>query len=187
MNRQHVAGYVLAVVCILSTARSQELKLGRGTVCWPLNFSGVTLGVSSDSEVERLLGKGVVRKNEGDTGGRYFIDEGHTATLHVVSYTDYVVGELTLGAGVDPTIQASELKQAESKWFRPADGFGNWHALHLGSSKGDVLKNLGEPKKRIAANDWRYETICECELPEYFDIFFKGDNVAKVAFSAPAG
>lgn len=187
MNRQLIVGCALVVVCMVSTARSQELKLKRGTVCWPLNFSGVTLGVTSDSEVERLLGKGIARKNEGDTGGRYFVDDGHTATLHVVSYTDSIVGELTLRAGVDPAIHASELKQAESKWFKPADGFGNWHALHLGSSRDEVLKNLGEPKKRIAANDWRYETICECELPESFDVFFKDNTLVKVVFSAPAG
>lgn len=187
MNRYLIAGCVLAVACALVTARSQDLKLKRGTVCWPLNFSGITLSVTSDSEVERLLGKGVARKNEGDTGGRYFIDEGHTATLHAVSYTDSVVGELTLRAGVDPSIHASELRQAESKWFKPTDGFGNWHALHLGSPRDEVLKNLGEPKKRIAASDWRYETICECELPEYFDIVFKDDTVVKVVFSAPAG
>jgi hypothetical protein len=187
MNRQFIAGCTLAVVGILSTSRAQELKPQHGTVCWPLNFSGVTLGVTSDPEVERLLGSGVARRNEGDTGGRYFIDEGHTATLHVISYTDYVVGELTLRAGVDPAIHASELKRAKSKWFRPADGFGNWHALHLGSSTEEVLKNLGQPKKRIAANDWRYETICECELPEYFDVFFKDNSIVKVVFSAPAG
>jgi hypothetical protein len=92
-----------------------------------------------------------------------------------------------LQAGVDPAIRASELKQAESKWFNPADGFGNWHALRLGSSRDDVVKNLGEPKKRISANDWQYETTCTCELPEFFDIFFKNDKVAKVVFSAPAG
>ena len=187
MNRQLIVGCALVVVCIVSAARSQELKLKRGTGCWPLNFSGVTLGVTSDPEVERLLGKGIARKNEGDTGGRYFVDEGHTATLHLVSYTDSIVGEVTLRVGVDPAIPASELKQAESKWFKPADGFGNWHALHLGSSKDDVLKNLGEPKKRIAANDWRYETICECELPEYFDVFFKENTLVKVVFSAPVG
>ena len=34
------------------------------------SFSDVTLGVTSDPQVERLLGKGVARKNEGDTGGR---------------------------------------------------------------------------------------------------------------------
>jgi hypothetical protein len=187
MNRQLITGCALAVACVLSTARSQELKLHRGTVCWPLHFSGITLGETNDSEVQRLLGKGVSRTREVETAGRYFIDEGHTATLHVVSYTDQGVGELTLRAGIDPAIGTGELKQTESKWFKPADGFGNWHALHLGSSKDEVLKNLGEPKKRVATSDWRYETICECELPEYFDVFFKGNNVVKVVFSAPAG
>ena len=187
MNRHIVAGCAIALACIVSVARSQDLKLRKGTVCWPLHFSGITLSLTTDSEVQRLLGKGVARKNEGDTGGRYFIDEGHTATLHAVSYTDSVVGELTLEAGVDPVIRTIELKQAESSWFKPADGFGNWHALHLGSSRDDVLKNLGEPKKRVAANDWRYETICECELPEFFDVFFKDNTVVKVVFSAPAG
>jgi hypothetical protein len=143
--------------------------------------------VTDDSQVQRLLGGGVARKDEGDTGGRYFIDKAHTATLHVVSYTMEVVGEVTLRGGVDPTVRANELKQAESQWFKPDEGFGNWHALHLGSSSDDVLKNLGEPKKRVAANDWRYETICECELPEYFDVFFKDGKIVRVVFSAPAG
>ena len=187
MNRHLVFGCVMAVACIVSAALSQDLKLRKGTVCWPLHFSGITLGLTTDSEVQRLLGDGAARKNEGDTGGRYFIDESHTATLHAISYTDSVVGELTLRSGVDPTIHASEVKQAESKWFKPADGFGNWHALHLGSSRDDVMKNLGEPKNRVAANNWRYETICECELPEFFDVFFKDNIVVKVVFSAPAG
>ncbi len=187
MNRQLIIGGALVVVCMVSMVRSQELKLKRGTVCWPLNFSGVTLGVTSDSEVQRLLGKGVARGNEGDGVGRYFIDEAHTATLHAVSYTDEIVGELTLRAGIDPAVHANELKQAESKWFNPTDGFGNRHALRLGSSRDDVLKNLGEPKKKIAVNDWRYGTVCECELPEFFDVFFKGNTVVKVLFSAPAG
>jgi hypothetical protein len=135
----------------------------------------------SDSSAKVLLGHGRSRRLDVTSSMR------DTLRLHVVSYTDFVVGELTWRAGVDPAIHASELKQAESKWFKPADGFGNWHALHLGSSKDDVLKNLGEPKKRVAPTDWRYETICECELPEYFDVFFKDNNVVKVVFSAPAG
>jgi hypothetical protein len=187
MNRRLVLGCLMSLACFLSPARSQDLKLRKGTVCWPLHFSGITLGLTTDSEVRRLLGEGAARKNEGDTGGRYFIDERHTATLHVVSYTDSVVGELTLRSGVDPTMHDRELKRAESKWFKPADGFGNWHTLHLGSSRDDVLKNLGEPKQQVTANEWRYETICECELPEFFDVFFKDNIVVKVVFSAPAG
>lgn len=187
MNCPLIAGCAIALVCAGIAASSQELKPAPGTVCWPLNFSGITLGVTTDSEAQRLLGKEVARNTEGDTGGRYFIDQEHTATLHAVSYTDYIVGELTLRAGVDPAVHASEIKQAESKWFKPADGFGNWHALHLGSSRDDVAKNLGPPKKKVTANDWRYETTCECELPEFFDVFFKEDKIVKVVFSAPAG
>jgi len=183
MNRQLIAICGLAAACIFSIAHSQDLKLRRGTVCWPLHFSGITLGVTNDSEVQRLLGNGVSRK--GDTGGRYFIDEGHTATLHVVQDTGYAVTELTLQIGVDPAIRANELNQAESKWFKPAEGFGKWHSLHLGSSRDEVIKNLGEPKKRVALDDWRYETVCQCELPEFFDVFFKGNRVVKVVFSSP--
>ena len=187
MNPKLIGAWSLALICALATAWPQELKLKRGTVCWPLHFSGITLGLTNDSQVQRLLGKGVARKNEGDTGGRYFIDDRHTATLHVVSYTDLVVGEVTVRMGIDPALSAGELKQAESKWFKADEGFGNWHALHLGSTKDEVLKNLGEPKKRVTGNDWMYETICECELPEYFDVFFKNGQLVKVVFSAPAG
>jgi hypothetical protein len=178
---------IATFACIIAVAGAQELKLKRGTVCWPLHFSGITLGLTTDSEVERLLGKGVSRPSEGDTGGRYFIDEEHTATMHVVSYTDSVVGELTLREGIDPSLHAGELKQAESRWFKPAYGFGNVHALHLGSSRDDVAKNLGDPLKKVSANDWQYGTICDCELHEFFDVFFKDDKVVKVVFSAPAG
>jgi hypothetical protein len=185
INVVRICGVFL--LCGLATASSQELKLKRGYVCWPLHYAGITLGVTTQPEVQRLLGDGVFRKDEGDTGGRYFIDEKRAATLHVVSYTDFVVGEVTLQSGIPPTLQTNELKQAESKWFTLDYGFGNWHALRLGSTQGDVLKNLGEPNKRLTANDWRYETVCECEIPEYFDVFFKDGRIVKVVFSAPAG
>jgi hypothetical protein len=187
MSRQRFAAYFLTMLSAVLPLWSQQSNEQRGKVCWPLHFSGIVPGITDDSQVQRLLGAGVFRKDEGDTGGRYFIDKAHTATLHVVSFTMNVVGEVMVKRGVDPKLNATELKQAESQWFQPGDGFGNWHALQLGSSEQDVLRNLGEPKKRIAANDWRYETVCECEIPEYFDLFFKDGHVIKVVFSAPAG
>jgi len=187
MNWPKLAAYFLTVLFAVLPLSSQQPKEKRGTVCWPLHFSGIVPGITDGSQVQRLLGEGIFYKDEGDTGGRYFIDKAHTATLHVVSFTMNVVGEVTVRSGVDPKLNATELKQAESQWFRPDDGFGNWHALHLGSSEKDVLKNLGEPKNRIPANDWRYETVCECEIPEYFDLFFENGHVIKVVFSAPAG
>jgi hypothetical protein len=181
-----VAGIAI-LLSISGRTQSREYIAQPGSVCWPLNFSGIVLGVTTNSQVERLLGRGVFRANEGETGGRYFMDTKGTATLHVISYTDYVVGEVTLSAGVNPAIIPSERILASSKWFNPEEGFGNWHALRLSSSKEEVLKNLGQPKKKATSDEWRYDTICACELPEYFTIFFKNNRVIKIVFSAPAG
>jgi hypothetical protein len=145
------------------------------------------VGITTDAEVQRLLGSGVFRKDEGDTGGRYFTDPRGAATLHVVSFTDSVVGEVTITAGLAPEIKTDERIAAVSKWFNPREGFGNWGALNLGSTKEEVLKNLGEPKIQQKNSGWRYDSICACELPVYFTVFFSGDRVSKVVFSAPPG
>lgn len=163
-----------------------KLVVPPGSVCWPLHISGITLGVTTDQEVERLLGHGISH-NEGDTGGRYFTNNKGTATLHVVWFTDQVVGEVTLTAGIAKAIERDQRPLAVSDWFDPEEGFGNWHALRLGSSKEDVLNNLREPKKKVTIDEWRYDTTCACELPEYFTIFFKEGRVVKVVFSAPPG
>ena len=156
-------------------------------VCWPLHFSGVVLGITSDSEVQRILGNGAHRPDQGDAGGRYFLNTKRTATLHVVSFTDAIVGEVTLTQGVDPAIQVAELKAATTQFFDPEHGFGNMHALRLGSTKAEVLKNLGPPEGDQTSSDWRYSSGCACELPEYFTISFRKGRVYQVVFSAPPG
>jgi len=145
----------------------------------------LTLGVTTDSEVQRLLGNGVFREDEGDTGGRYFVDSKHTATLHTESYTDAVVGEVTVEEGV--TVKPTETEAAVSQWFNPQQGFGNWHALHLGSTKRAVKKNLGKPVKGSSKDAWRYDSKCSCEIDVFFTVYFKKDRIHKVVFSAPAG
>ena len=156
----------------------------KGTVCWPLHFAGITVGLTNDSQVQRLLGRGVFRPDEGHTGGRYFLDAKQTATLHIEGGVDSVVEVLTLHAGVDSAIKQSERTAAVSKWFGPQEGFGNWHALHLGSSKDEVAQNLGQPENRVNANKWVYETTCACELPEYLTISFKDGRVSQLELSA---
>jgi len=173
----------LMVSLLASTVVGGELPLS--PVCWPLNFAGITLGVTTDSEVQRLLGNGVFREGEGDTGGRYFVDSKQTATLHTEGYTDAIIGEVTIQEGV--SLNKSEVKKAISPWFKPEQGFGNWHALHLGSTKQDVKKNLGVPKKGSTKNEWRYDSKCACELEVYFTLYFKNERVYKIVFSAPAG
>jgi hypothetical protein len=179
----------VAVVVLTSTgaAARDESRPGSKPVCWPLHFSGVVLGISTDAEVQRLLGKGAYRPDQGDAGGRYFINTKRTTTLHAVSFTDAVVGEVTLSQGVDPSIGPNELKAVTSPFFDPDHGFVNVHALRLGSTKAEVLENLGPPEGDQTSNDWRYSTSCACEVPEYFRIFFRKGRVYQVVFSAPPG
>jgi len=180
---------LLAALAATATvaAGAEESRRGSKPVCWPLHFSGVVLGITTDGEVQRILGKGAYRPDQGDAGGRYFVNAKHTATLHVVSFTDAIVGEVVLTHGVDPAIQAGELKVATSPFFDPDYGFGNMHALWLGSTKAEVLENLGPPEGDQARNEWRYSSGCACELPEYFTISFRKRRIYQVIFSAPPG
>lgn len=179
-------GCLLLLVGLVSHASAQDLKLPRGSVCWPLHYSGITLGLTIDSQVQRLLGQGVFR-SYGDGVGRYYIDKKAKATLHVVSYTMDVVGQVTIVEGVSPEIGVAERKKALTPWFSPDEGFGNYHALRLGSSKDDVLGNLGKPEKRASANEWQYSSICACELPEFFTLSFRNGRLYKIVLSAPPG
>ncbi len=186
MNRKL---FIFALLYALGAAGcASATSVSHGSVCWSLNYAGVVVGVTTNSQTQRLLGNGVFRKGEGDTGGRYYIDKAGTATLQVVFYTDDVVGKLTISKGVDNSIiRRSEIKLATSKWFSPGDGFGKWKALHLGSTKEDVLKNLGKPKKEISSDSWKYTTTCSCELQKYFVIYFRHGRVEKIVFAAPSG
>jgi hypothetical protein len=175
--------FIFLIFAFVSPIMAGELPLS--PVCWPLNFAGITLGVTTDSEVQRLLGNGVFRSNDGSVGERYFVDSGHTATLHTVNYTDTIVGEVTLQEGID--VKPTEISEATSQWFNPRRGFGNWHALHLGSTKEDVKSNLGESAKGKSTNAWRYDSKCACDIEIYFTVYFKNDRIWKVVFSAPAG
>jgi hypothetical protein len=175
---------ILTIAAILLPIASPVIAAEK--VCWPLHFAGITLGITTDPQVTRLLGKGIFRKSEGDTGGRVFVDKTHTATLHTVSFTDLIVGELTISAGTGSLTKA-ELKTAETDYFNPKDGFGNWHALKLGSTEAEVTKNLGTPAEKDEKGGWVYYTSCACEIPEYFTIYFTKGRITKVVFSAPAG
>ena len=65
-----------------------------------MHFAGITVGINNDPQVVRLLGDGLFRKNDSDTGGRIFVDKKHSATLYIVFYADRIAGDLILSAGV---------------------------------------------------------------------------------------
>lgn len=187
MNRILSAVFLAALASVSPVigGRHQEpAPRAKGTLCWPLHLAGVTVGITTDSQAQRLLGRGIFRADEGHTGGRYFIDREHKVTLHIVGGVDNVTEELTFSEGVDAAIKPREQTAAVSRWVNPHEGFGNWHALHLGSAKAEVLDNLGQPQERLSADEWIYETTCACELPEYLSLKFKQGRVVELGLSA---
>jgi hypothetical protein len=176
---------VIVALSLSFQATAQE-KPSSSNVCWPLNFAGITAGVNNDDQVVRLLGQGIFQKNAGDTGGRIFVDKKHTSTLQTVCYSDRIVGDIILSAGIE-NLPPNEQKKAESPYFNPMEGFGNWHALHLGSTEEEVIKNLGQPESTSKDGGWRYLTNCTCEIQDFFTIYFEKGRIKKVVFSAPPG
>jgi hypothetical protein len=175
---------VLLVTTSVIYAQDKVQPDASGTVCWPLHFAGVTVGVTDDAQGQRLLGTGVFRADEGHSGGRYYIDPKRTATLHIVEGVDNVVEELTVRSGIDGALKATEYGTAVSRWFDSEEGFGNWHRLRLGSSRDEVVANLGQPRKKEKGDEWVYETICACELPEYLTTGFKQDRIVQLTLYA---
>ncbi len=157
-----------------------------GKFCWPMHYAGVVVGTSQDKHVVKLLGRGAHRPNESD-GVRYYIDSRNRLTMKISTFTDAIVGELSLEAGVASTLTASERKSAITKGLDADEGFGNWHALRLGSTKTDVEKNLGRPAKTEGPDAWVYNAECTCELPEYLTVYFEKGKIRQIVFSAPPG
>ncbi len=71
--------------------------------------------------------------------------------------------------------------------LEPDEGFGNWHALRLGSTREQVHENLGPPAETPSPDAWVYNAECTCELPQYLTLYFKAGKVVRVVFSAPSG
>jgi len=187
VRRIRSAAALLVATLLAGASAAQEMQPKPGTFCWTMHFAGVVPGVTTDPQVARLLGPGVHRLKEGDTGARYFINAARTATLRIETCTYLVVCEMSLESGVLPTLSPNEQARAVSAQFDLAEGFGNWHKLGLGSTKADVVANLGEPARKEGEDSWVYDSERACELPEYLTLVFAAGKIVRVIFSAPPG
>lgn len=180
------AGSMKARILIMFSAFASLPALGKDStaspICWPLNFAGVTLSVTTDAQAQRLLGKGISQASA-DEKVRFYLDKSKMATLRIVSYTDDVVGEITVEQGISALPNAADQNQAVSPWFDPAESFGVWHKLRLGSSKAEVRENLGAPQQITPDTAWVYTSTCTCEVPQHVSVYFKGEHVNKIVFS----
>jgi hypothetical protein len=180
-------GVLLAVLSLsCASLAGQDMPKQKGMVCWQLHFAGISVAVTDDEQLQRLMGgAGVFRPDEGHSGGRYYVDAKSEFTLHVELGVDRIVEAVTVSKGVNKALTANERKAAISKYFYPTEGFGNWHALHMGSNVTEVLENLGEPKeKQKNGRIWSYESVCSCEIPHVLSVEFRKDSVSELVLSA---
>jgi len=178
------------LISIVSVIFLSNIKCYAGIVhgenripCGPLHFAGITLGVTNDSEVKRLLGNGKLH-NMGNMYKRYFVDSDRHATLHVTMHTNLIVNELTVMEGMDPILKKDEQEMPVSIYFDPTASF--WRGLRLGSSKENVLEILGVPEKKNGDNEWVYSTSC-CDSSDTITVFFRNGHIFKFMFTASPG
>lgn len=182
--RRHLLTFALFVPFTIAAA--EEPAATTGTFCWPMHYAGIVAGVSQEKHVIRLLGQGVSKPIDSESG-RFYVDPAGKITLSVQFVTDKIVGEIALGAGVSAVLSASERGQAVSKQLEPKEGWGKWHALNIGATREQVRENLGPPAKTEGKDVWTYESSCAGEIPQYFTVSFRQGKVWRVVFSAPAG
>ena len=166
--------------------QAQDATPKPGTFCWPMHYAGIIAGTSRDKHVVRLLGTGAHRPKESE-GVRYFVDARRTMTMKVSTFTDGIVGEITLEQGVSARLTSAERARAVSPYLDQNEGFGKWHALRLGSTREEVQANLGPPAETPEPDVWVFTAECTCELPEYMTLYFHSNKVRRVVFSAPPG
>jgi hypothetical protein len=183
MNRRLI---LLLLVLPIAAATAQDITPKPGTFCWPMHYAGVIAGTSRDKHVVRLLGEGAPRPKESE-GVRYFIDSRAKMTMKVSTFTDGIVGEIALEQGINASLTSGERTRAVARNLEPDEGFGNWHALRLGSTREEVRANLGPPAETQRPDAWVFNAECTCELPQYLTLYFQGGKVVRVVFSAPPG
>jgi hypothetical protein len=188
-HRKHTM--IHRLIFILLAAHSavfaaDETSRKPGTFCWPMHYAGVVAGTSQDKHVVRLLGQGAHRPRESE-GARYYVDPSAKMTMKVSTFTDGIVGEIDLESSVTRTFTKGERIRALTRTLDPAEGFGKWHALRLGSTREEVQANLGSPAEMNGPNVWVFNAECTCELPQYMTLHFSGERVRRVVFSAPPG
>ena len=73
---------------------------------------------------------------------------GECCVLRVRGAEDRVVESIAVSKGLSQKLNALKRKAGVNKWFYPKEGFGNWRALHIGSTTPEVGENLGETKEK---------------------------------------
>ncbi len=150
--------------------------------CWPLQYAGIFPGVTTDAQVQRLLGKGYGRTHELGSS-REYIDRNRTKVLLIDMEYDSVVTHIEIRQFQKSDAMTPEyLRLATTRYFDPTEGFGRAQDLNIGSLDTEVKSKLGTPT-RESGTEWVYELPSYCGSPQYIAVQFAGRHVSSIALN----
>jgi len=156
--------------------------------CVPPFWGGVLAGQSTKDHVLRLYGSGVFTPNEGDSGGTYYRDSKRSITLHVVYYTDEMVGALELIQGNALPSSARASSGAVSRYLKPPFLF---EGLTFGATEAAVLSRMGTPSREEKDEEGLrtlvFLSTCGWDLESGISFVFRRSRLVKVIYWAASG
>ncbi len=179
---------VVALLATISCIHTSAAKFRRGTapgqVCMTPTWYGITLGTTSDSTVVSLHGQGLYRSDGDGRWRRYYHDR--TRSVLMVSHADLngTVNSLTISFQQDTAARKSNDIGVSQK-LSAAKGIGDTK-LHLGSSREETRKVLGEGKEVENTTVWSYDVTCQDSPsghPVELILIFEEERIVSASFS----
>ena len=164
--RTAIFAAIFGMVGTVAVGRSAPQRPRPATLRYPLVCARIKVGVSTDADVRRLYGKGYFVPAESHSGGRYYVDPRHTATLHTEIGVDSIIESLEYRQGVhlprrSRTVLAAATTPRLSSHEKVEGGIG------LGDVAVVVLQKYGRPKsdkRHLGARVVKYEAT-EGQIP----------------------
>lgn len=157
----------------------------KGPFCSPLFAAGVVLGISDESDVAALLGRGVSIAPEAKDRARAHLDPTGTVALVTEIGADALVARLTLrwASSLPPGLR-KRLARRTSDRMRHVNSVGPAGGLRLGQAPAVVRERFGAPQ-RVEGARWIYLTDyapTECVASETVIVTFESGAVARIDF-----
>jgi hypothetical protein len=154
-----------------------------------MELAGIKLG-SSGQEVMKRYGKGLYVKDEGHTGGVYYVTPDRSFTLHLEFGVDYSIDSISISKGIDLPKGYDEvkhpLKSLETVNLKKS-ALVSW-----GKTPEDIIKQFGKPNEDKASGSrrtlkFKYDyqdeggTTLPCQLNYEGRFEFEKSGITKIA------
>jgi hypothetical protein len=125
-----------------------------GVLCSPLSWDAVVPGITTDSHLKRLYGKGHFSSQGGHVGTRHYVNRDHSVTVDFELGVDYIVETVTVSTGVHLP-KGANVRTAESPHIPMRESF---FGVSLGATEQVVRQALGDPSSNSTSTALVYRT-----------------------------